>query len=147
MAGRNASEGIEPRNSHHRTGPRVPCSGSQYRCTRYRRVCGGVPGSESVAGYRTVYVGTWETRAVPDAILRSAYSAVVPHCGTKAGSSLRSTSASARQAGEARKAYGGAGVGPTHSRGVAGAMPGATARSLEGVGSRTQRDEEATARR
>jgi len=121
MAGRNASEGIEPRNCHHRTGPRVSCSGSQYRRTRYRRVCGGVPGSESVAGHRTVHVGTWETPAVPD---------------TSAG-----------QAGEARKAYGGAGVGPTHSRGVAGAMPGATARSLEGVGSRTQRDEEATARR
>ena len=93
MVGRNASEGIEPRNSQHRTGPRVSSPGSQQRRTRYWRVCGGVPGSESVAGHRTAYVGTWETRAAPDV--------------------------SAQQAGEARKAYGGVGVGPTHSRGVA----------------------------
>ena len=112
MVGRNASEGIEPRNCQHRTGPRVSLSGSQHRCTRYRRVCGGVPGSKSVAGHRTAYVGTWETRAAPEV--------------------------SAQQAGEARKAYGGVGVGPTRSRGVAGVMPGAAVWPLEGVGSRTQ---------
>ena len=41
--------------------------------------------------------------------------------------------------------YGGMAVGPAHSRGVAGVMPGAGVDPLEGAGSRTQRDEEAQA--
>ena len=36
-------------------------------------------------------------------------------------------------------------VGPAHSRGVVGVMPGGTRGSLEGAGSITQRDEEAFA--
>ncbi len=66
MIGRNASEGVEPRNAYQRTGPRVSSPGSRNRRARYRRVCGGVPGSKSVAGHRTVCVGTWETRAAPE---------------------------------------------------------------------------------
>jgi len=57
-----------------------------------------VPGSKSVAGKRTVYVGTWENRSVPDR--------------------------SCQGAEKATKRYGVSVVGLTHSRGVAGAMPG-----------------------
>lgn len=78
-----------------------------------------VPGSESMAGDRTVHIGTWESHAAP----------------TK----------SFQQAEEARRKYGGLAVGPAHSRGVAGVMPGGTQCSLEGAGSMTQRDEEAFA--
>ena len=53
-----------------------------------------VPGSESMAGNRTVHIGTWESRAVPHE--------------------------SFQQAEEARRKYGGMAVGPAHSRGVAG---------------------------
>ena len=76
-----------------------------------------VPGSESMAGNRTVPIGTWESRVAP------------------IGSLL--------QAEEARRRYGGMAVGLTHGRGVNGVMsiesqePG----TLEGVSSRTQRDE------
>ena len=35
MIGRNASEGIEPRNCYRRIGPRVSWSGSQQRDVRY----------------------------------------------------------------------------------------------------------------
>ena len=78
-----------------------------------------VPGSESMAGNRTVHIGTWESRAVPHE--------------------------SFQQAEEARRKYGGMAVGPAHSRGVAGVMPGGACGSLEGAGSITQRDEEAFA--
>jgi hypothetical protein len=37
-------------------------------------------------------------------------------------------------------------VGPAHSRGVAGVMPGGTLDPLEGAGSITRRDEDAFAR-
>ncbi len=78
-----------------------------------------VPGSESMAGDRTVHIGTWESRAVPHE--------------------------SFQQAEEARRKYGGMAVGPVHSRGVAGVMPGGVRDSLEGAGSKTQRDEAAFA--
>ena len=78
-----------------------------------------VPGSESMAGDRTVHIGTWESHAVPHE--------------------------SFQQAEEARRKYGGMAVGPAHSRGVAGAMPGGACGSLQGAGSNTQRDEEAFA--
>jgi len=78
-----------------------------------------VPGSESVAGKRTVYIGTWESHVAP-------------------GGSFP-------QAEEARRKYGGMAVGPAHSRGVAGVMPGGACGSLEGAGSNTQRDAEAFA--
>jgi len=76
-----------------------------------------VPGSESVAGKRTVYIGTWENRSVP--------------------------TISFQEAEEATRKYGVSVVGLTHSRGVGRVMPvefryfGA----LEGVSSLTQREE------
>ena len=76
-----------------------------------------VPGSESVAGRRTVYVGTWENRYVP--------------IGSFQG------------AGEVTREYGVSVVGLTHSRGVGRVMPVAFSGigTLEGVGSLTQRVE------
>ena len=85
-------------------------------CAKGEQV-GSVPGSKSVAGKLTAYVGTWESRIAP-------------------GRSLR-------QAEEARSGYGDTAVGLTRSRGVGGVMavefhePGA----LEGVSGKTQRDE------
>ena len=77
----------------------------------------GVPGSKSVAGNPTVHIGTWENHIVP--------------------------SGSFQQAEESRRKYGDMVVGPTHSRGVIGVMPGESRSiwTLEGVGSKTQRDE------
>ena len=79
----------------------------------------GVSGSKSMAGNRTVHIGTWESHAAPNG--------------------------SFQQAEEARRRYGGMAVGPAHSRGVAGAMPCGTLGSLEGAGSIAQRDEAAFA--
>ncbi len=82
---------------------------------------GGVPGSKSMAGNRTVHIGTWENHIVP----RESF----------------------QQAEEARRKYGDMVVGLTHSRGVVGVMPGESrsVRTLEGVSSKTQRDEVAYA--
>jgi len=66
-------------------------------CAKGEHDC-GVPGSESVAGNRTAYIGTWESRAVPEK--------------------------SSQQAEEARRGYDGMAVGPTHIRGVAAVMRG-----------------------
>jgi len=74
-----------------------------------------VPGSESMAGNLIVHIGTWESHAAPHG--------------------------SVQQAEEARRKYGGMAVGPVHSRGVAGVMPGGACGSLEGAGSNAQRDE------
>ncbi len=81
----------------------------------------GVPGSKSMAGNLTVHVGTWENHIAP-------------------GGSFQ-------QAEEARRKYGDMVVGLTHSRGVVGVMPGEfqCIGTLEGVSSKTQRDEEAYA--
>ena len=76
-----------------------------------------MPGFESMAGTSTVRVGTWESHTAPVG--------------------------SFQQAEEARRKYGGMAVGPVHSTGVVGVMPGGTCSSLEGTGSNTQRDEEA----
>ncbi len=73
----------------------------------------GVPGSKSIAGHSTVHNGTWESHVVLER--------------------------SFQQAEEARRKYGGVAVGPVHSRGVAGVMPGGACSSLEGVGSMLQR--------
>jgi len=80
-----------------------------------------VPGSESVAGKLTVHIGTWENHIAPKR--------------------------SFQQAEEARREYGGMVVGLTHSRGVIGVMPGESQSvgALEGVSSKTQRDEYAGA--
>ena len=76
----------------------------------------GVPGSESVAGIRTVYSGTWENRNVPDE--------------------------ASKEAEEATREYVIAVVGPTRSRGVGRVTPVASpgAGALEGVGGLVQRD-------
>ncbi len=81
----------------------------------------GVPGSKSVAGNSTVHIGTWENHIAPDE--------------------------SFQQAEEARRKYGDMVVGLTHIRGVVGVMPGEPRKfgALEGVSSKTQRDEEAYA--
>ena len=78
-----------------------------------------MPGSESMAGYLTDYIGTWESHTVPQI--------------------------SFQQAEEARRKYGGMAVGPAHSRGVAGVMSGGARSSLEGAGGEMQRDEEVLA--
>ena len=77
----------------------------------------GVPGSKSMAGNPTVHVGTWDNHIAPDG--------------------------SFQQAEEARRECGDMVVGLTHSRGVVGVMPGESQRAgtLEGVSSKTQRDE------
>jgi len=76
-----------------------------------------VPGSESVAGKRTVYIGTWENRNVPNV--------------------------SRQGAEKATKRYGVSVVGLTHSRGVGRVMPVESIDygTLEGVSILTQRDE------
>jgi len=76
-----------------------------------------VPGSESVAGKRTVYIGTWENRSV--------------------------LTRSFQEAGEVTRKYVVSVVGLTHIRGVGRVMPAAfsSSRTLEGVSSLTQRDE------
>jgi len=81
----------------------------------------GVPESKTMAGNSTVHIGTWESHIVP--------------CK------------SFQQAEEARRKYDDMAVGLIHIRGVNGVMsiesrePG----TLEGISSKTQRDEEAYA--
>ena len=76
-----------------------------------------VPGSKSVAGKRTVYIGTWENRNVPKGSFQGAE--------------------------EVTRKYGVSVVGLTHSRGVGRVMPveSQSLGTLEGVSSLTQRDE------
>ena len=86
--------------------------------TRVKGECvSDVPGSESVAGKRTVCIGTWENRSVP--------------------------TGSFQEAEEATRKYGVSVVGLTHSRGVGRVMPVESPYlwTLEGVSSSTQRDE------
>lgn len=80
-----------------------------------------VPESKSVAGRSTVHIGTWDSRIAPER--------------------------SFQQAEEARRKYGDTAVGLTYSRGVGEATPAEFREhgTLEGVSSRTQRDEEASA--
>jgi hypothetical protein len=75
-----------------------------------------VPGSESVAGKRTVYIGTWENRSA----------------------SFRS----GQEAEEVTRQYGVSVVGLTHSRGIGRVMPveSRNKETLEGVSSLTQRE-------
>lgn len=78
-----------------------------------------VPGSKSMVGNRIVCIGTWESHIAP----------------VEASNELK------RQ----RRKYGDMAVGLTHSKGVDGVMPIESVCSLEGVSSKTQRDEEAYA--
>ncbi len=99
MVGHNASEGIEPRNGHRCRRAKGFISWKPAAMHASGRVCKAGPGSESMAGHPTVCVGTWEGHAAPNGSLQ--------------------------QAEEARRGYGGRAVGPAHSRGVVGVMPGA----------------------
>ena len=76
-----------------------------------------VPGSESVAGKRTVYIGTWENRSNP--------------------------TGSFQETEEATRKYDVSVVGLTHSRSVGRVMPVESRNfvTFEGVSSLTQRDE------
>ncbi len=78
-------------------GPRVSFLGSQNRCVRNGEYMLDVPGSKSVAGRRTVCIGTWENRIAPNG--------------------------SCQGAEKATKRYGVSVVGLTHSRGVGRVMP------------------------
>jgi hypothetical protein len=81
-----------------------------------RRVCNGMPGSQAAAGHPTDCIGTWESRI-----------ACLPP-----------------QAEEARRGRRDAAVGPAHSRGGVGVMPGGGPRirdPLEGAGSQLSRAE------
>jgi hypothetical protein len=85
------------------------------------RVCNGVPGSQAAAGHPTDCIGTWDSR-IPKAQV-----ACMP-----------------QQADEARRGRRDAAVGPAHSRGVVGVMPGGGPRirdPLEGAGSQSYRAE------
>jgi len=75
------------------------------------------PGSKSVAGNRTVYIGTWENRNVPHRSLRGAE--------------------------DATRRYDVSVVGLIHSRGVGRVTPVASIKekTLEGISSLTQREE------
>jgi hypothetical protein len=84
------------------------------------RVCIGMPGSQAAAGHLTDCIGTWDSRI-----------ACMP-----------------QQADEARRGHRDAAVGPAHSRGVAGVMPGGGPRKrdpLEGAGSQSLSNEKVKA--
>ncbi|UCG58913.1 MAG: hypothetical protein JSU70_05245 [Phycisphaerales bacterium] len=74
-----------------------------------------VPGSEAMVGSRIVCIGTWESHIVPQE--------------------------ASNEPKRRRRKYGDMAVGLTHSRGVDGVMLIESPCSLEGVSSRTQRDE------
>ena len=105
-------EGIEPRNYPYCIGSRVSFPGSQYRYVRNGECVTDVPGSKSVAGVRTVCIGTWESRGAP----------------------YRSP----REAEKAGKGYGAVVVGLTRTRGVGRVMPVEDRSPLEGVSVLTQ---------
>ena len=88
-------------------------------CANGKRVS-DVPGSEAMVGNRIVCIGTWESHVVPR---------------LEAFVELK----------KQRRKYGDMAVGLTHSRGVGGVVPIESPSSLEGVSSKTQRDEEAYA--
>ena len=79
-----------------------------------------VPGSKAMVGNRIVCTGTWESHIVPI---------------VEASNELK----------RRKRKYDNMAVGLTHSRGVDGVTPIESPSSLEGVSSRTQRDEEAYA--
>jgi hypothetical protein len=106
---------LSPEITSRCTGSRVSFSGSQYRFARHGECGIGVPGSKSVAGGRTVCIGTWENRSAP----------------------YRSP----REAEKAGRGYGAVVVGLTRSRGVGRVMPVEDRNPLEGVSVLTQREE------
>ena len=78
----------------------------------------GVPGSQTIAGHSTVHNGTWESHIVPN-------------------------SEASNESKRRRRKYGDMAVGLTRSRGVNGVMliESKEFGTLEGVSSKTQRDE------
>ena len=82
-----------------------------------RRVFSDVPGSQAAAGHPTDCIGTWDSRIA----------------------------CMLQQAEKARRGHGDTAVGPAHSRGVIGVMPGGdpvTSGPLEGASSQLCRAEE-----
>ena len=111
---------VSPEICYSQTGQGVLCPEASIVVGVRRRVYGGVPGSQATAGHPTDCSGTWEDRIV-----------CLP-----------------QQAEEARRGHRGTVVGPAHSRGVAGAMPGAGQRRLdplEGAGDPSSRAKEVRA--
>jgi len=106
---------LSPEITPYCIGLRVSFLGSQNRYARKGECITGVPGSESVAGKRTVCIGTWENRSVPDV--------------------------SCRGAEKATKRYDASVFGLTNIRGVAGVTPCGAKGSLEVVSGLTQRGE------
>jgi hypothetical protein len=101
-------------------GQGVLCPEASIAADVIRRVCHGVPGSQTAAGHPTDRIGTWDSRIA----------------------------CMAQQADEARRVHGDTAVGPAHSRGVVGVMSGGGPRirdPLEGAGSRSYRAEEVRA--
>jgi len=96
--GHNASEGIQPRNIHRCNGPRVSCPGSQQRGMRY---------GECVTSCRGL--SPWQA---------------VQRLTSEPGRASLFPWLSFQQAEEARRRYDSEAVGPFHSTGVAGVMPG-----------------------
>ena len=113
MVSHNVSEGVEPRNLCIALGQGFLHSEASSATHDNGECVSDVPGSKSIAGHSTVHNGTWESHAVLEQSLQ--------------------------QAEEVRRRYGSVAVGPVHSRGVAGVMPGGVCSSLEGAGSMLQR--------
>jgi hypothetical protein len=118
IVGHNESEGMKLRNRAQLHWAKVFTSQKPASLHALLGECDSdVPESKTMAGNSTVHIGTWESHIVPNG--------------------------SFQQAEEARRKYGDMAVGLTHSRGVGEVMliesrePG----TLEGVSSRTQRDE------
>jgi hypothetical protein len=105
---------LSPEITPCRTGSRVSYPGSQYRYAHHGECVSGVPGSKSVAGERTVCIGTWENRSAPYG--------------------------SPREAEKAGRGYGAVVVGLTRIRGVGRVTPAEGTSPLEGVSVLTQRD-------
>jgi hypothetical protein len=99
-------------------GQEVLCSEARIVAGVRRRACNGKPGLKAAAGHPTDCIGTWDSRIA----------------------------CMFQQAEEARRDHGDAAVGPAHSRGVTGVMPGEPRTglfvSLEGAGSQSYRAEE-----
>ena len=100
----NASEGIELRKRvNNAVGQGLHFPETNIGMRAKGECMSGLPGSKSVAGIRTAYIGTWENRNAPYG--------------------------SRQEAEKATLRYGVPVVGPIHIRGVAGAISGEGAKS------------------
>jgi hypothetical protein len=111
----NASEGMEPRNYVFALGQGFVVPEASIAACATGEGASDMPGSEAMVGNRIACTGTWESHIVPK----------------EASNELK----------RRRRKYGDMAVGLTHSRGVDGVMPIESPCSLEGVSSKTQRDE------